>query len=121
MQKKKKKGQLVGNKIIFPYISVGATENAIMAAVLAKGETLIQNAATEPEVQDLCNCLISMGAKIEGVGTSDIIINGVTNLKQINYKVIPDRIEVCTFIIAAAITESHLTIQKVNLNHIKYF
>ena len=75
---KSKKTRLVGNKIKFPDISVGATENAIMAAVLAQGETLIQNAAMEPEVEDLCNCLVSMGAKIDGIGTSKITIDGVT-------------------------------------------
>ena len=72
-------------------------------------------------VEDLCNCLTLMGAKIDGIGTSNITINGVTDLKKINYKVIPDRIEVCTFIVAAAITESHLTIQKANSNHINSF
>ena len=92
-----------------------------MAAVLASGETLIQNAAREPEVEDLCNCLISMGAKIDGVGTSEILIDGVNELKEINYDIISDRIEVCTFIIAAAITQSHLSIQKINSNHIGSF
>ena len=79
---KAKKGQLIGNKIVFPEVSVGATENAIIAAVFAKGETLIKNAAMEPEVEDLCNCLISMGVEIEGVGTSSIYIQGVNSLKK---------------------------------------
>ena len=92
-----------------------------MAAVLASGETLIINAAREPEVEDLCNCLISMGAKIDGVGTSEILIDGVNDLEEINYDIISDRIEVCTFIIAAAITQSCLSIQKVNSNHIGSF
>ena len=118
---KAKKSRLIGNKIEFPEISVGATENAIMAAVLASGETLILNAAREPEVEDLCNCLISMGAKIDGVGTSEILIDGVNDLEEINYDIISDRIEVCTFIIAAAITQSCLCIQKVNSNHIGSF
>ncbi len=118
---KSKKGRLTGNKIKFTDISVGATENAIMAAVLAQGETLIQNAAKEPEVEDLCNCLVSMGAKIDGIGTSNIIIEGVTDLNQVNYEIIPDRIEVCTFMIAAAITQSHLSIKKINSNHIISF
>ena len=86
-----------------------------MAAVLASGETLIQNAAKEPEVEDLCNCLLSMGAKIDGVGTSEILIDGVKSLKETNYNIISDRIEVCTFIIAAAITQSCLSIQKLIL------
>ena len=118
---KAKKGRLVGNKINFTNVSVGATENAVMAAVLAKGETLITNAAKEPEVEDLCNCLVSMGAKIDGIGTSQILIDGVNDLKQVNYSIIPDRIEVCTFIIAAAITKSHLIIKNINSNHIISF
>ena len=72
-----------------------------MAAVLAKGETIIQNAAKEPEVEDLCNCLVSIRVKIDGIGTSEIVIDGVTDLNEISYEIIPDRIEVCTFIIAA--------------------
>ena len=118
---KAKKGQLIGNKIVFPEVSVGATENAIMAAVFAKGETLIKNAALEPEIEDLCNCLISMGVEIEGVGTSSIYIQGVNSLKTISYRVISDRIEACSFIIAAAITKSHLSIKNVNVNHITAF
>ena len=118
---KAKKGQLIGNKIVFPKVSVGATENAIMAAVFAKGETLIKNAALEPEIEDLCNCLISMGVEIEGIGTSSIYIQGVNSLKTISYRVISDRIEACSFIIAAAITKSHLSIKNVNVNHISAF
>ena len=118
---KSKKGGLIGNKIKFTDISVGATENAIMAAVLARGETIIKNSAREPEVEDLCNCLVAMGAKIDGIGTSVITIQGVTDLKQVTHDIIPDRIEVCTFIIAAAITQSHLSIHKINTNHIKSF
>ena len=118
---KAKNGQLIGNKIVFPEVSVGATENAIMAAVFAKGETLIKNAALEPEIEDLCNCLISMGVAIEGVGTSSIYIQGVNSLKTISYRVISDRIEACSFIIAAAITKSHLSIKNVNVNHISAF
>ena len=118
---KAKKGQLIGNKIVFPEVSVGATENAIMAAVFAKGETLIKNAALEPEIEDLCNCLISMGVEIEGIGTSSIYIQGVNSLKTISYRVISDRIEACSFIIAAAITKSHLSIKNVNVNHISAF
>ena len=118
---KAKNGQLVGNKIFFPEVSVGATENAIMAAVFAKGETLIKNAALEPEIEDLCNCLISMGVEIEGVGTSSIYIQGVNSLNPISYRVISDRIEACSFIIAAAITKSHLSIKNINVNHITSF
>ena len=112
---------LVGNKIDFPKISVGATENAIMAAVLAKGETLINNAALEPEIVDLCNCLTSMGAKIEGAGTSQIKIEGIDVFLDTVHQVITDRIEACTFIIAAAITHSSLCIKKINFDHIAKF
>ena len=104
---------LSGNKINFPKISVGATENAIMAAVFAKGETLITNCAREPEIIDLCNFLNSLGAKIEGVGSKAILIEGVQELKSIKYTIIPDRIETCTYIVAAAITKSNLKIKKI--------
>ena len=112
---------LLGNKISFPKISVGATENALMAAILAKGETVIQNAAREPEVVDLCNCLVSMGAVIEGIGSNIIHIQGVTSLLDASHEIISDRIEACTFIIAAAMTKSTLRIKKINYNFIKVF
>ena len=118
--KSNRKG-LIGNKIDFPKISVGATENAIMAAVLAKGQTLINNAALEPEIVDLCNCLISMGAKIEGAGTSQIRIEGIDVFLDTFHQVITDRIEACTFIIAAAITHSSLCIKRINYDHIAKF
>ena len=76
------KSKLIGNKIKLPFPSVGATENILMASVLAKGETKISNAAREPEIEDLSNCLIKMGAKIEGQGTKTILVQGVTNLKK---------------------------------------
>ena len=104
---------LSGNKINFPKISVGATENAIMAAVFAKGETLITNCAREPEIVDLCNFLNSLGAKIGGVGSKAISIEGMHNLKSFEYTIIPDRIETCTYIVAAAITKSNLKIKKI--------
>ena len=112
---------LIGNKIEFPKISVGATENAIMAAVLAKGETFINNAALEPEIVDLCNCLTSMGAKIEGAGTSQIRIEGIEVFLDSFHQVITDRIEACTFIIAAAITHSSLCIKEINFDQIGKF
>ncbi|MFD0846940.1 UDP-N-acetylglucosamine 1-carboxyvinyltransferase [Sphingosinicella xenopeptidilytica] len=84
---------LVGGRIEFPIVSVGATENALMAAVLAKGETVIENAAREPEIVDLANCLNAMGAKIEGHGTSTIRVQGRTSLHGATYAVMPDRIE----------------------------
>lgn len=84
---------LAGGRIAFPIVSVGATENALMAAVLAKGETEIENAAREPEIVDLANCLNAMGAKIEGHGTSTIRVQGRTSLHGATYAVMPDRIE----------------------------
>jgi len=84
---------LVGGRIDFPIVSVGATENALMAAVLAKGETVIENAAREPEIVDLANCLNAMGAKIEGHGTPIIRVQGRTSLHGATYAVMPDRIE----------------------------
>ncbi|MBB4633623.1 UDP-N-acetylglucosamine 1-carboxyvinyltransferase [Sphingosinicella soli] len=84
---------LVGGRITFPIVSVGATENALMAAVLAKGESVIENAAREPEIVDLANCLNAMGAKIEGHGTSTIRVQGRTSLHGATYAVMPDRIE----------------------------
>ncbi len=112
---------LKGNRINFPKISVGATENAIMAAVLSKGETIIQNSAREPEIIDLCKFLNLMGAKIEGIGTSNILIQGVHDLKGIDYKVIPDRIEACTYVVAAAITKSKLKIKNIKTKEILNF
>ena len=95
---------LKGAKIVFPSVSVGATENVLMAATLADGETHISNAAREPEVGDLANCLITMGAKIEGIGTDTLKVTGVTKLKGGSYEVIPDRIESGTYAVAAAMT-----------------
>ena len=94
---------LKGNKIVFPKVSVGATVNILMAAVLAKGTTEIYNVAKEPEIEDLGLFLKSMGAKIEGLGTNKIIVEGVTNLKETNYKVMFDRIEAGTYALAVAI------------------
>ena len=94
---------LIGNKIHFPKISVGATGNIVMVAILAKGTTTITNAASEPEIQQLCEMLNSMGANISGIGTNTLTIKGVTSLNSIsNISVIPDRIEAGTFLIAAA-------------------
>ena len=98
-----KKG-LKGANILFPSVSVGATENVMMAATLAKGETQISNAAREPEVGDLANCLVAMGANIEGIGTDTLKVTGVSELKGANHEVIPDRIETGTYAVAAAMT-----------------
>ncbi len=99
---------LVGSEIYFPKISVGATENTIMAASLARGKTKIINAAKEPEIIDLAKCLISMGAEISGAGTDEITINGVEKLSGCDHMVIPDRIEAGSFAIAASITGGEL-------------
>jgi UDP-N-acetylglucosamine 1-carboxyvinyltransferase len=94
---------LKGAEFVFPSVSVGATENLMMAASLAKGTTVLQNAAREPEIGDLGHCLIAMGAKISGLGTSTIVIEGVRELGPATHSVLPDRIETGTYAIAAAI------------------
>jgi UDP-N-acetylglucosamine 1-carboxyvinyltransferase len=96
--------RLKGANILMDVVSVTGTENLMMAATLAKGTTVIENAAREPEVVDLAECLIKMGAKIEGAGTSELIIEGVDNLNGIEYTVSPDRIETGTYLVAAAIS-----------------
>ena len=98
------KGRLNGAHIIFPQITVGGTENALMAATLAEGETIIANAAREPEVADLARCLVTMGARIDGIGTGTLRIQGVERLHGAHYSVVPDRIETGSYAIAAAIT-----------------
>ena len=102
------KGGLKGARIEFPKVSVGATETALMAASLAKGTTEIGNAAREPEIEDLCLCLIAMGAKITGLGSSRLIVEGVSSLHGANYKVMTDRIETGTYAIALAMTGGEL-------------
>jgi len=97
-------GRLPGGRVTFPIVSVGATENAVMAAVLAKGGTLIENAAREPEIVDLCNLLLAMGASMSGVGTETLEIEGVDRLHGATYRVMPDRIEAGSYACAAAIT-----------------
>ncbi|WJY20411.1 UDP-N-acetylglucosamine 1-carboxyvinyltransferase [Fontisubflavum oceani] len=94
---------LTGAVIEFPFVSVGATENALTAATLAKGTTVIKNAAREPDTVDLAKCLTEMGAKISGAGTSEITVEGVDRLHAATHQVIPDRIELGTFMIAPAI------------------
>ena len=95
---------LMGATIDFPFVSVGATENALLAASLAKGTTILKNAAREPEIVDLVQCLISMGAKIEGEGTSSITIQGVDRLHGATHRVVTDRIELGTYMLAPAFT-----------------
>jgi UDP-N-acetylglucosamine 1-carboxyvinyltransferase len=95
---------LTGNRIPLAKVSVGATHNALMAAVLARGETLIENAAREPEVVDVANCLVNMGAMIEGIGTANLCVQGRETLYSAEHTVLPDRIETGTYAMAAAIT-----------------
>lgn len=104
-------GGLRGGTISFPVVSVGATENAVMAAVLAKGETVIENAAREPEIVDLCNCLVAMGAEIENNGTDRLVIHGKDRLHGATYSVMPDRIEAGSYACAAAITGGELMLK----------
>tara|TARA_Y100000589_G_scaffold331166_1_gene383556 strand:+ start:5763 stop:7166 length:1404 start_codon:yes stop_codon:yes gene_type:complete len=112
------KKRLIGSRIHLACPSVGATETLIMAATLAEGTTIIHNAAREPEVQDLCQMLNKMGAKIYGAGKSKIIIYGVEKLKGCSHRVIPDRIEAGTFLIAAAATYSSITVSPVIPHHL---
>ncbi len=112
--------QLIGTTISLPFPSVGATENIMMAACLAKGTTTLKNAAQEPEIDDLIRLLTLAGAKINGAGTSTLIIEGVSHLTAVtDYTVIADRIEVGTLLIASAITAGDITVTNVCPNHIQ--
>ncbi|OUR75618.1 UDP-N-acetylglucosamine 1-carboxyvinyltransferase [Colwellia psychrerythraea] len=104
----KKEGRLSGATIFMDTVSVTGTENLMMAAALADGITIIENAAREPEIVDLANCLTSMGAKITGAGTDTLTIEGVSELFGKEYSVMPDRIETGTFLVAAAVTQGHI-------------
>jgi UDP-N-acetylglucosamine 1-carboxyvinyltransferase len=106
-------GGLRGGRVHFPHKSVGATHTVMMAATLARGETVIENAACEPEVQDLADCLIKMGAEIEGVGTDTIYIQGVETLNGAVHRVLPDRIEAGTYAMAVAATGGDVTLSGV--------
>jgi UDP-N-acetylglucosamine 1-carboxyvinyltransferase len=101
-------GRLTGAPIMFPQVTVGGTENILMAASLAAGETVISNAAREPEVCDLAECLVAMGARIEGIGSGTLRIQGVEKLHGADYTVLPDRIEAGTYAVAAAITRGRI-------------
>lgn len=103
-------GGIPGGHYTFPVVSVGATENALMAAVLASGTSTMHNAAREPEIVDLCNLLVAMGAEIEGIGSSDLTIHGVPRLHGATYMVMPDRIEAGSYACAAAITGGEVTL-----------
>ncbi len=110
--------RLKGARIVFDQVTVTGTENIMMAATLAKGQTILENAAREPEVIDLADLLIKMGAKISGHGTDVITIDGVDKLYGTEHEVIPDRIEAGTFMIAAAMTRGDLTLDAVNPAHV---
>ncbi len=108
--------RLKGAKLVLDVVSVTGTENLLMAATLADGTTIIENAAREPEVVDLANMLNAMGAKITGAGTSEITIEGVENLQGCEYSVLPDRIETGTFLVAAAMTGGHVIVKDASPN-----
>ena len=112
------RGFLSGANIVFDTVTVTGTENLMMAATLAKGGTRLENAAREPEIVDLADCLIKMGAKISGAGTDTIEIEGVSVLGGGVHRVIPDRIEAGTFMVAAAATQGNLAIQDINPRHL---
>ncbi|TVQ47174.1 MAG: UDP-N-acetylglucosamine 1-carboxyvinyltransferase [Gloeocapsa sp. DLM2.Bin57] len=111
--------RLQGAKIYLDYPSVGATETLMMAATLAEGETIIENAAQEPEVVDLANFCRAMGAQIKGAGSPTITITGVKKLHAVEYEIIPDRIEAGTFLVAGAITHSELSLYPVIPEHLR--
>jgi len=105
-------GRLKGARIFFDTVTVTGTENILMAATLADGTTVIENAAKEPEVVDLANCLVAMGARIEGIGTDTLVVEGVEKLHSADYSVLPDRIEAGTYLVAAAITGGRVKLRE---------
>lgn len=109
---------LSGARIVFPFSSVGATETALLAASLAKGETEIVNAAKEPEVLDLARCLTAMGVKIEGIGSHRLLVQGAQNLSPATHEIVADRIEAGTYAVAAAITGGELELVGARLEHL---
>jgi UDP-N-acetylglucosamine 1-carboxyvinyltransferase len=111
-------GRLHGATIIFPMISVGATENLLMAASLADGQTILRNAAREPEIIDLCHCLVAMGARIGGIGTGELVVEGVERLHAATHAIIPDRIETGTYACAVAIAGGEVVLRDARLDHL---
>ena len=112
------RGRLRGAAIVFPFVSVGATENLLMAAALADGQTVLVNAAREPEIGDLAACLVAMGARIEGIGTDRLVIEGVARLHGARHAIVPDRIETGTYACAAAITGGQVRLMGARLGHL---
>ena len=111
-------GRLRGARLVLDTVTVTGTENLMMAAALAEGETIIENAAREPEVVDLANFLIAMGARIRGAGTDKIVVDGVERLSGTTYEVLPDRIESGTYLVAGAITGGHVRIKNTRPDHL---
>ncbi|WP_284947531.1 UDP-N-acetylglucosamine 1-carboxyvinyltransferase [Acidisoma cladoniae] len=111
-------GRLRGATIIFPMPSVGATENLLMAASLAEGTTLLRNAAREPEIIDLCHCLVAMGARISGIGTGELVIEGVEKLHAATHAIIPDRIETGTYACAVGIAGGDVVLRDARMEHL---
>ncbi|RXZ44042.1 UDP-N-acetylglucosamine 1-carboxyvinyltransferase [Crenobacter cavernae] len=107
----KARGKLRGARVVMEMVSVGATENLLMAATLAEGTTVLENAAREPEVTDLANCLVKMGAKISGIGSDRLVIEGVERLHGCEHAIMPDRIEAGTFLVAAAATQGRVVLR----------
>jgi UDP-N-acetylglucosamine 1-carboxyvinyltransferase len=108
--------RLTGARIVMDMVTVTGTENLLMAATLAKGTTVLENAAREPEVTDLANCLSAMGAEIEGIGTDCLTVHGVLRLNGCEYRVLPDRIETGTFLLAGAITRGKVRVNNTSAN-----
>ena len=104
--------RLKGGRVVFDVVSVGATENVLMAATLAEGTTVIENAAMEPEIVDLAECLTALGAQIEGAGSNRIVVHGVEHLRGGKHSVVADRIETGTFLVAAAMTGGRVTVRR---------
>ncbi len=111
--------RLSGAHIVFPQVTVGGTENLLMAATLAQGKTVLSNAAREPEITDLAQCLMKMGAKIDGLGSSTLTIEGVDQLHGAYHSVVPDRIEAGTYAVAAAMTRGQVLLQGANPEHME--
>jgi UDP-N-acetylglucosamine 1-carboxyvinyltransferase len=110
-------GRLRGTTIVLPFASVGATENLLMAATLAEGQTVLANAAREPEIGDLAECLVAMGAQISGIGSDRLIVEGVPRLHGAQHAIIPDRIETGTYAAAAAITGGDIFLARARMAH----
>ena len=111
-------GRLRGATIVFPFVSVGATENLLMAAALADGQTVLANAAREPEIADLAACLVAMGARVEGIGTGKLVIEGVQRLHGAEHAIVPDRIETGTYACAAAVSGGSVFLRGAQLEHL---